>query len=75
MSDIVLVKDGQNSKTYHVDEDGTPACGVRDGANPEDWREWGIEKAKVWRAPCQRPGCYGESVEERAEDTTEARPV
>jgi len=73
MSELVLVKDGPNSKQYHRNEDGQPACGVRGHDSSDHWSEWGIEKANVWKTPCQRKRCYGDSAASESADGNEAQ--
>jgi len=61
MCETVLVRRGRHGDVYHKDSgDGTPPCTVNSGDDPDNWNEWGIEKAEAWKEPCQNPDCYGD---------------
>jgi len=58
--DSVVVKRTGSAEAYHRMQDGCPACKTNDHKKPELWKEWELDKAKVWKDPCQHPECFGE---------------
>lgn len=70
----VLVKKGRNASVYHKDSGGSPPCTV-DSDNPDEWSEWTVEKAKVWKSACQNPRCFGDDHAAKSAKEGDTWPV
>jgi len=60
MTKVKIKRGGSGHKYHRINKDGEVACN-RSEREPEDsWKTWPLEKAQVWKDPCQNTKCFGE---------------